>query len=118
MTDVNGFTVSTPIKDDELSKKRERELSSSSHNASASASNPEKKNRQGSISEDNVSIIENPSSVHLAESAFERMATILKGAIKSDVETMVKSIVIVVTKSLTTRIDTLEKDNKDLRNEV
>ena len=116
MSEVNGFAASTPIQNDENSKKRDRSISSSSTNTSVS--NPEKKNRPDFIAEDNISAITNPSPVHLAESDFERIATMLKGALKSDVESLVQSIVTEVAKSLSTRIDNLEKDNKDLRAEV
>ena len=115
MADVNEFEASTPIQNED-SKKRERELSTNSINTSVS--NPEKKTRPDFTSEDNISAIVNPPPVHLAESDFQRMSNILKGALKSDIETLVQSVVTEVSKSFATRIETLEKENKSLRSEV
>lgn len=119
MADPINFAVSTPVKTDDNSKKRDR----SSQSLSTSINNPEKKNKHDSDSVENISdiVTSSPvtsSPVHLAESDFDRLSTMLKCSLKAEVEPLVKSIVTEVTSSLTKQITDLEQVNKDLRAEV
>ena len=119
--------VSTPCKSDDKGKKRE--LSSPFSDVE------NKKNKENDDDSDNDTVVSDtsetsdiaqPSPVHLADSDLKEIAKMIKCAINSEVEPIVKSIVeplvksIVegVTKSLSKKIETLETENKTLKSQV
>lgn len=109
---MTSVGTSTPVKVDDPSKKRE--LSSPFND---DMDNPEKKNKPGDMSAD-ISDIDQSPAVHLADTDFDKIAFMIKGAISSEVEPLVKSIVEGVTSSLNKKIETLENDNACLNAKV
>ena len=85
-------------------------------NTSASTDNPEKKNKQADVS--NISAIADSPRVHLADTDFLKIQSLVKDMMHTQIEPMVKSIVSDITSVMTTQISNLEKERDALRSRV